>query len=475
MIDTKYLLTDEQMAQFISHGYVQLQTDFSQQFHQAVLQKMNEVYASEGNLGNNLVPRIPEIQQFFEHPTVRGALTSILGPDYIMHAHRHGHFNRAGSKGIAWHKDNYWGNEKIRNHHPWSAMIFYYPQDVTEDMGPSSIMPGTHNHYKLSDDGSEYKLPITGKAGTMALIAYDIWHTAMPNTSAIDRYMLKFLFFRLEAPKHPSWNNRRKVWEPSSNKLPIMDHSLMWEHVWSWLSGSSALKRSTNEAARAHGESDGRSIQQLADCLSYESDEASSLDAAYALASLGQDAISALIGGLRHPSPTVVRTSAYGLAAAGAEALPALVEALDVPSENRDAPGYIAYALGEIGESASHAVPRLIELLQDDSAFVRMHAIEALGMIRQPAELLVPALGEALQDEDDYARFTAGLSLARLGAEAGDAVPALKRALDDPNRYVSAIASTALQRIRSDEALDVLLPFLQTARWCPKTTVKSMY
>jgi HEAT repeat protein len=96
-------------------------------------------------------------------------------------------------------------------------------------------------------------------------------------------------------------------------------------------------------------------------------------------------------------------------------------------------------------------------------------------MIKQPASLLVPALGEALQDEDDYARFTAGLSLARLGTEAGDAVPALKKALDDPNRYVSAIASTALQRIRSKEALDVLLPFLQTARWCPKTTVKSMY
>ncbi|WP_238403047.1 HEAT repeat domain-containing protein [Paenibacillus mesophilus] len=475
MIDIKYLLTDEQMAQFVSHGYVLLQTDFSQQFHQSVLQKMNEVYANEGNLGNNLVPRIPEIQQFFDHPTVRGALTSVLGPNYIMHAHRHGHFNRAGSKGIAWHKDNYWGNEKIRNHHPWSAMIFYYPQDVTEDMGPSSIMPGTHNHYKLSDDGSEYRLPVTGKAGTMALIAYDIWHTAMPNTSAIDRYMLKFLFFRMEAPAYPSWNNRREGWEPSANKLPVMDHTFMWEHVWSWLSGSPALNRSKYEAARAHEESDGRSIRQLADCLTYESDEASALDAAYALATLGQDAVAALIDGLRHPSPMVVRTSAYGLAAAGTEALPALAEALDVSYENGDVPGYVAYALGEIGASASCTVPGLIKLLQDDSAFVRLHAIEALGMIGQPAASIVPALCDALRDEDGYVRFMAGLSLARLGTEAGAAVPALKRALDDPNRYVSAIATTALQRIRSNEALDVLLPFLQTARWCPKTTVKSMY
>lgn len=471
MVDSKYLLSDEQMAQFITHGFVILKTDFSDEFHKSVLQKMNDVYATEGNIGNNILPRIPEIQQFFDHPTVRGGLTSILGPNYMMHAHRHGHFNVAGSKGIAWHKDNYWGNEKLRNHHPWSAMIFYYPQDVTEDMGPSGLMPGTQNHYQLAEDQSEHKLSVCGKAGTMALIAYDIWHTAMPNFSENNRFMLKFLFFRLEAPQRPSWNNTRSEWLPPQQMLPIPNHDLMWEHTWNWLSGSPVWRGSDLPAAQATPE-------QLSDYKLQLSDpsETTALNAAYALASLEQEAVPALMDGLEHSSAITVRCSTHGLAAVGSPAIPFLMDALQANWNNRDLYGNLAFILGEIGGECSQAVPRLIELLQEDSAFVRQHVVEALGVIQQPYSLSVPALCDRLSNDPvDYIRFMAGLAIARIGEGAGGAVPALKLALYDTNRYVSAIAATALQRLKSEEALDVLLPFLQTARWCPVTTVASTY
>ncbi|MDF2668879.1 MAG: phytanoyl-CoA dioxygenase [Paenibacillus sp.] len=472
MVDSKYLLTDEQMAQFITHGFVVLNTDFSDDFHKSVLQKMNDVYATEGNVGNNILPRIPEIQQFFDHPTVQGGLTSILGPDYIMHAHRHGHFNVAGSKGMAWHKDNYWGNEKLRNHHPWSAMIFYYPQDVTEDMGPSGLMPGTQNHYQLTGDQSEHKLSVCGKAGTMALIAYDIWHTAMPNFSEKNRFMLKFLFFRLEAPKRPSWNNTRTEWMRPQQMLPIPDHDLIWEHTWNWLSGSSSGTSSESSVDQAAKRQLNAYQQQLSD-----PNEVIALNAAYALAAMGLEAIPALIDGLDNSSPAAVRSAAHGLAAVGSPAIPSIVKALNSREiNNRELYGHLAFILGEIGSEASEAVPGLIELLQEDSRFVRQHIIEALGLIQEPYELTIPALCDRLtNDSVPYIRFMAGLSLARIGKEAGEAVPALKQALNDSNRYVSAIAASALQRIRSDEALDVLLPFLQTARWCPVTTVESRY
>ena len=51
------------------------------------------MYTEEGNPGNNLLPRIRELRKVFDHPVVTGALTSVLGPNYMMHAHRHGHFN----------------------------------------------------------------------------------------------------------------------------------------------------------------------------------------------------------------------------------------------------------------------------------------------------------------------------------------------------------------------------------------------
>ncbi|MDF2714526.1 MAG: phytanoyl-CoA dioxygenase [Paenibacillus sp.] len=496
MIDSKFLLSDEQMAQFIAHGYLQLQTDFSQEFHQSVLHKMSEVYKQEGNPGNNLVPRIPEVQQIFDHPTIRGALTSVLGPDYIMHAHRHGHYNRPGTSDGGWHKDNYWGNEKTRNHLPWSAMIFYYPQDVTGDMGPTGIMPGSQNRYNIHID-SEINLPVVGKAGTFALITYDIWHRATANSSINDRYMLKFLFFRLQAPKQPEWNNRRTEWQAPKDMLPIKDNSQLWEHVWNWMSGSPAWNNRSEQPGDPSKARDARSVDELTKALT-GADENEALNAAYALAALGQKGVPALVNGLKHSAPDVVeprsfsvpRLAAHGLAAVGPQAIPALIEALDTKYENRDVVGQIAYALGEMGEQASPAVPRLIELLQEESSFIRQHVVEALGIIKQPAAIIVPAISKALKDKDYYVRFTAGLALARIGPEAREAVPALQQALyaadigasmlpaskaDQGARYVSAIAATALQRIRTNEALDVLLPYLQAARWCPVTTKVSTF
>ena len=48
-------------------------------------------------------------------------------------------------------------------------------------------------------------------------------------------------------------------------------------------------------------------------------------------------------------------------------------------------------------------------------------------------------------------------------------VTPLEEALYDTNRYVSGYAAEALERIGTAEALEALLPFLRTARWCPHT------
>ncbi len=469
MKETKILLTDEQMSQFIAQGYLKLNTDFSEQFHQSLHKKIKEIYVEEGNPGNNLLPRIPEIQRFFDHPTVTGALESILGPDYIMDAHRHGHYNRPGSKEMMWHKDDYWGNEKVRNHHPWYAMIFYYMQDVTEDMGPSSIMPGTQNYYNRAEDKSEYILPICGKAGTMALIDYDIWHTAMANRSDLDRFMLKFLFYRLEAPKQPEWNNQSLQYVPPQPIHPIHDHPLMWQSVWNWLSGNP-------DKTLEHGvELAEKTISQLASELE-DKREHVALNAAYGLAAMGEKAIPTLIQALNHSSESVIRNAAYGLSAQGSLALKPLIDAMEANYQNNNVHGYIAFVLGELGESASSTVPKMMGWLQDDSDFVRMHVTEALGMIKEPVSQIVPALCERLKDDvNGYVRFTAGLALTRLGTKASEAVSALEQSLNDKDRYVSAIAACALERINSKEAMGILLPFLKTARWCPVTTVKSTY
>ena len=97
MADSKHLLSDEQMHCFIANGYINIKTDLPADFHEAIFQEAEAVFENEGNPGNNLVPRIPEIQEIFDHPTVDGALNSLVGPNYYTHPHRHCHHNPPGS------------------------------------------------------------------------------------------------------------------------------------------------------------------------------------------------------------------------------------------------------------------------------------------------------------------------------------------------------------------------------------------
>ncbi|WP_253957769.1 phytanoyl-CoA dioxygenase family protein [Metabacillus halosaccharovorans] len=224
--NTPLLLTDEQMRKFITDGFLILNTDFSEDFHYKLMERLNHVYEEEGNPGNNLLPRVPELQRVFEHPVITGALTSVLGPNYMLHAHRHGHFNAVSNPG-GWHKDSYWGYERMRNHHPWWAMIMYFPQDTPVELGPTGIMPGTQNYESRVFDADEMETEAlaSGNAGTFALIHYDIWHRSTPNLLGKPRYMLKFEFMRTIAPEAPSWNNAETAWrkpQTVNSPLPIM-------------------------------------------------------------------------------------------------------------------------------------------------------------------------------------------------------------------------------------------------------------
>ena len=93
-----HLLSDAQMRHFIVNGYVTVTTELPTHFHDAIYEKTVNVFDKEGNPGNNLVPRIPEIQKVLDDPNVSGALTSLIGADYYMQPHRHPHYNPPGQQ-----------------------------------------------------------------------------------------------------------------------------------------------------------------------------------------------------------------------------------------------------------------------------------------------------------------------------------------------------------------------------------------
>lgn len=468
--DEPILLNDEQMRQFVTEGVLVLKTDFPRSFHERLVQRLSDVYEEYGNPGNNILPRIRELQKVFDHPVVTGALTSVLGPDYVMHTHRHGHYNSVPAPG-GWHKDSYWGYNRIRNHHPWWAMIMYFPQDTPSELGPTGVLPGSQYHDSRTFDDDEVAGEITakGEAGTFVLIHYDIWHRSTANMLGKPRFMLKFEFMRRTAPSAPTWDNKESEW-----RLPKVGaqaatgrQDALWEEQWRWLRGGTA-------GSGAVGAADGQRLSALEKQLRDLDDEPSAMNAAYELARSERPGIERLSAVLRDGQSHASKLAAYGLSVAGEGAVPELTEALD--NAKPEVVNRAAFALGELGGLSAAAVPKLAKLLREhDNTEVRRTIAETLGMIDGNGDVAVDALIGALRDPDDQVRFTAGLSFIRLGPAASQAIPALEKSLDDANRYVRGHAALALQAIGTAEANRLLFRELFNLRWCEMTTKESTF
>ena len=380
MSEIDHLFDDEGMRRFLVDGYVVVKAAMPADFHAGVHRRVEEMFEIHGNLGNNILPLIPEIQQVFDHPAVHGAMTSILGPGYVMHPHRYCHRNQPGSEAQSFHKDTYEGDEQVKHHRCRWAVAFYYPQETTFDMGPSAILPGSQYYDSSEAAHKQPDLPLCGEAGTVTIIHFDLWHRASPNSSERQRYMLKFLFERLGEPTRPSWRNANPDWVAPAGDPG--QHQGMYEKLWRWNRGASTQNGSPR---------DGNAIDALAEELCRGKGEREKLDAAYELGARGAAALPPLVEALQAESEEVSRHAAYGLSAAGVTAVPQLIEAL---GEGGDlARVHAAYALADSGpatwQDLLHADPSacraaaeaLTAALGDESSWVRRNAAEALGTI----------------------------------------------------------------------------------------------
>ena len=454
-----HLLTDAQMRHFVVNGYVTVTTALPAQFHDVIYEKTMTVFDKEGNPGNNLVPRIPEIQKVLDDPNVKGALTSLLGADYYMQPHRHPHYNPPGSQGQNMHQDG----GKRWSHHTRRLLVFYYPQDTPLELGPTGVVP--MSHYYSTREGATVapEQPIVGKAGTVAFANYDLWHRAMPNSSEKRRYMIKFLYTRMSEPQEPTWANKETDWANGTFAGPA-EHQEMFRHLWNWHRGieNSEVDRTSN----------GESLFGLISTLNSTS-ESTGLQAAYELPRFGEKAVPALVRCLQDESEMTRRNACYALNAVGSAAVESLRDALKHSRECvRD---NAAEALGDLGTKAKPAVPELVDTLSDPSGSVRSHTIEALGTTSQASPAAVPGIVKALADENEGIRRNAVFALARIGKDAPGAVEGLQSVLFDTNRYVRGDAVHALYRIGTPAAKSVLLRYLETTRWCPVTSKESTF
>ncbi|MAS37376.1 MAG: hypothetical protein CL610_25470 [Anaerolineaceae bacterium] len=247
------LLDDAGVQAFIVNGYMLVETDFPASFHESICEQIDAVMARRGNPNDDILDEVPDLQKVYDHPKVRGALMSLLGEDFKMNSHRHCHYSGSGARGGHWHQDSL----NVRHHQIWRVLAMYYPQDVTEDMGPTVVLPGTQYHNTPTALMSTYmnfkdQVALSVKAGTVAITHYDIWHAWMHNTSGKHRRMLKFLFDRTTEPTQPSWDTTPdssmylgvgSTWLAIDDQTAAYKHRVMWRNAWRWLRGEPVEER----------------------------------------------------------------------------------------------------------------------------------------------------------------------------------------------------------------------------------------
>jgi hypothetical protein len=392
------------------------------------------------NPGNNLLPAVPELAQVFADPVVRGALTSVVGPDYVMHPHRALHNNIPGSDAQRMHKDSYWGYlRRVRNHRSRWAMIMYVPQATPLERGPTGVVPGSQYQLQRPDESIMPEVPGCLPAGGFLLIHYDIWHRKMKNFTGDKRFMMKFEFIRMQEPKAPSWDHRDAAWRLADQ--PGVDLSPVWRRQWDWLRGTPTRdvgEAPADAAAMLTHADPQRCLQaiaaiavkaatvrthlpQLAATL-HDAFEPVATAAAYAMAGAGADALPPLLDILRRdmgddpdgsrtnhdgsqPDPgRPARNAAYALAEIGLPAVPALLDLLT--SGGGHVRKLSAFALGEIAGTPPAVTDALCLAAKDATAPVRINAVEALGL-KPATPSSVAALSAAIRGRKAHPRKSA--------------------------------------------------------------------
>jgi hypothetical protein len=440
MKDKSIKLDDEQIRRFICDGVLVLDSSLEPSVHQEIYDKIQWNNTHEFNMGNNVLPRIAELQQIIDAPVIHGALQSILGDDYILHPHRFMHANEPldesereltltgnehgtpmgkGTNGNStWHQDGQIPHSRARYQVPRMAMIFYFPQDTPVERGPTRVIPGTQLQPYLTESDFPFAFVCDHvKAGTCFLIAQDIAHASLSNLTNFSRYMVKFIFMRTRNPIAPSWSGGDDEWQSPKARLGRFEHSEAWSYIWNWMRGAPGFKN-----ANAATSND---IQKWIGSLN-NVDQEIRLEAIYELASVGADAIAPLCksllqnAGLKREFTIPYLIDGHGAYVPDGD--PNERRWNDVAYTLQDE----AYALGAMGEAAVEA---LAELLKNDDAWIKINAAFALGEIGPPAACAMPELTELLSHDLNHVARASLDAMACIGANIHIALPCIRKLL----------------------------------------------
>ena len=429
-----FKISDEQLIDYLLNGYLilnpKLPSDFNDAMYEAACKLHDEAKVLSGNAnhlhitGDNLRARIPIIERVLKSNMVHGALSGILGNDYVLHPHHFVHESNQQDQNFHQDATLPW-NERghYRTHRPNWAMLFYYPQDVTIACGPTEILSGSQYTTKdyEKEDGSWSKndyintnhnpdclyqknlkkrdeylknvvkmLNVKGvkrkkllvKSGSIVLCNYDIYHRGARKTqdSISRRFMYKFWFFRRQDPVGPTWEN---LIEHPFLKGSSIDGVV--EYIWHWMRGNKnwapkVIEKNQIDLLREVTSDDlriklayeigflARSKKNICDEIGQllkDEKETVRRSAGFALGLTGQKGEKVFLEAIRNNNPSVRRVAVLGASEArltSAEAIESLFQCLE-SDEDDLVRSNAAYALGNIARVTKISSGRLISRL----------------------------------------------------------------------------------------------------------------
>jgi hypothetical protein len=426
MPTSTHLLTDNHYLRFLDDGYIVVEPGLSPELTTRLYSRAQEIYRQSDQLksktahlellGDNLRAQIPELDQLLSDPVVCGALTSILGPDYILHPH---HFCHRSATDQSFHQDgNLPWNERghFRPHRPDWAMLFFYPQAVDLANGPTEVVPGSQywtrdwekpdgtwhpndpldRSYRPSpDDDDEADRRISAAIdklgipdlerrfvqvprGSAVVASYDLVHRGSRVKGECDeRFMYKFYFARTRTPTRPAWQH---TGTPTFDAVRPAIAPVV-RAMWSWSIGPSMSAVGAAADPHSHDAEHPADDDTLHLSTGREDERVA---AAYRLggrANTDPQSLAALANAITDEAESTRRAATYGLRQAGGCATPALFNAL---RSTRPGPRRMAaWALGNLDtEATPDVLAALIDTLCNDTDdLARSNAAYGLGQV----------------------------------------------------------------------------------------------
>ena len=193
MIDKEYLLTSQQMAEFVARGFLRFDEMVPDEINRDVMSGIDgqEIKGHQAGTRLSQCYQGTAIRKLLDLPPIQGLIQSLVGEDPLFD-HDAIHVrepNEGRAQGL--HADSI---IDCRTH--FDIQLMYFPHDVPLEMGGTLLLPGSHFRRVNEMDVAAYQnmrgqIPMVCKAGSILALHHGIWHCGRQNKTNRRRYMFK--------------------------------------------------------------------------------------------------------------------------------------------------------------------------------------------------------------------------------------------------------------------------------------------